>query len=57
MLDEDQNQAYNLSFGHDLVISGQAGTGKTFLIKQIISEQRRRNRKVEIVCSTGIDCK
>jgi ATP-dependent exoDNAse (exonuclease V) alpha subunit len=54
MLDEDQNQAYNLSFGHNLVISGQAGTGKTFLIKQIISEQRRRNRKVEIVCSTGI---
>jgi len=30
MFDEDQQVAINLSNGHNFILSGQAGTGKTF---------------------------
>jgi len=47
MFDEDQQQAFNLSVsGHNLLISGQAGTGKTHLLKHIITNQRQAQRKV-----------
>ena len=42
MFDEDQQFAINLSNGHNFILSGQAGTGKTFLIKHIAQDQRRR---------------
>ena len=41
--------------GHNLLITGQEGTGKSFLVKKIIKHLRTKvNKKVAIVCSTGI---
>lgn len=53
--DEDQNQelAFCLSNGHNLIISGQAGAGKTYVIKRIIRHWKH-DKKIAIVCSTGI---
>jgi MoxR-like ATPase len=39
MLDEDQVTALNLAKnGHNLLITGQAGCGKTFLVKEIAKQ-------------------
>jgi tRNA A37 threonylcarbamoyladenosine biosynthesis protein TsaE len=40
MFDEDQQVAFNLSNGHNFILSGQAGTGTTFLIKHIVQDQQ-----------------
>ncbi|XP_061167824.1 uncharacterized protein LOC133176769 [Saccostrea echinata] len=53
MFDEDQELAFRLSNGHNLIISGQAGTGKTFLVKRIVKKYSKE-KHVAIVCSTGI---
>ena len=55
MLDEDQQTAFDLAKdGHNLVIIGQGGCGKTYLIKHIIKYLRSKSRTVTIACSTGI---
>lgn len=55
MFDEDQIEAFNLiKDGHNLLVSGQAGAGKTFLIKKAVKYLRKHQRKADIVCSTGI---
>ena len=41
MFDEDQQVAFNLSNGHNFILSGQAGTGKTFLIKHNVQDQQK----------------
>lgn len=53
MLDEDQELAFRLSNCHNLIISGQAGTGKTYLVKRIVRHWTNE-KKIAIVCSTGI---
>ncbi|CAC5396937.1 PIF1 [Mytilus coruscus] len=55
-MDEDQKLAFELATsGHNLVISGQAGTGKTFLVKKLVYYMRfKQGKNVSIVCSTGI---
>ena len=45
--------AFRLSSGHNLIISGQTGTGKTFLVKKIV-EAYRKEKHVAIVCYTLI---
>ena len=42
--------------GHNLLLSGQAGTGKSFVVDGMVSELRRCGRKVVVVCSSGISC-
>ena len=54
MLDGDQKIAYDLANGHNLIIRGQAGTGKSILQKYIVKDQREKQKNVTIVCSTGI---
>jgi GTPase SAR1 family protein len=55
MLDEDQQTAlYLVKDGHDLIVIGQGGCGKTFLIKQIVNDLRSKGKTVTIACSTGI---
>jgi ABC-type glutathione transport system ATPase component len=55
MLDEDQQTAFELAKdGHNLVVIGQGGCGKTFLIKQIVNYLRSKGKNVTIACSTGI---
>ena len=55
-MDEDQKYAFNLAVnGHNLVVTGQAGTGKTFLVRKLVQYMRyTQNKNVVIVCSTGI---
>ena len=53
MLDEDT--AFDLAKdGHNIVVIGQGGFGKTFLIKQIVNYLRSKGKTVTIACSTGI---
>jgi signal recognition particle GTPase len=45
-MDEDQLQAYQLALsGHNLLILGQAGTGKTFLTTKIVKSLRHRGKQ------------
>ena len=50
-MDEDQKSAFNLAInGHNLLITGQGGTGKSFLVEIIIKYLRTKvNKKVAIV--------
>ena len=44
MLDEDQVTALNLAKnGHNLLITGQAGCGKTFLVKEIAKQLKNQH--------------
>ena len=55
MLVEDHQSAFDLvKDGHNLVVIGQGGCGKTFLIKQIVNYLRSKGKTVTIACSTGI---
>jgi Cdc6-like AAA superfamily ATPase len=41
-MDEDQVQAYNLIIGgHNLCLTGQAGTGKSYVAKKTVKELRK----------------
>ena len=55
MLDEDRQIAFDLAKnGHNFVVTGQGGCGKTFLIKEIVKYLRSEEKTVTIACSTGI---
>jgi ATP-dependent exoDNAse (exonuclease V) alpha subunit len=55
MLDEDQVTALNLAKnGHNLLITGQAGCDKTFLVKEIAKQLKTLGKQVRICCSTGM---
>ena len=57
MLDEDQVTALNLAkTGDNILITGQAGCGKTFLVKEIAKQLKTLGKQVRICCSTGIAC-
>ncbi|KAL5016878.1 hypothetical protein ScPMuIL_006467 [Solemya velum] len=50
-----QKKAVDLAMaGHNLFITGQAGTGKTFVLKEMISVLRQSGRKVAVLCTTGM---
>ena len=53
MFDEDQELAFRLSSGHNLINSGQVGTGKTFLVEKI-AEEYSKEKHVAIVYSIVI---
>ena len=55
-MDVDQLFTFQAAInGHNLVITGQAGTGKTHITKEIAKHIRYTQKKeVSIVCSTGI---
>ena len=40
--------------GHNILVTGQAGTGKSTLVHALQKDLRRKGRKVAIVCSSGI---
>ena len=42
--------------GHNLLLSGKAGTGKSFVVDGMVSELRGCVKKVVVVCSSGISC-
>ena len=42
--------------GHNLLITGQAGVGKSEVVKRIIATSNARGKNVGIICSSGISC-
>lgn len=42
--------------GHNLFVTGQGGTGKSTVVREIISNLQAVGRKVSVVCSSGIAC-
>ena len=42
--------------GHNVLLSGQARTGKSFVVDGLVNELRCCGRKVVVVCSSGISC-
>lgn len=54
-LNEQQRKAveYVLT-GHNIFLTGCAGTGKSFTIKTIVEEMKKRGKNVNITASTGI---
>ena len=44
------------SKGHNLLITGQAGTGKSTVVEEIIANGKAAGLKVVVVCSSGIAC-
>lgn len=50
-----QQYGYNvLMAGYSVFLTGDAGTGKTYLLNEFIKDQRARNRNVMICAPTGI---
>ena len=39
---------------HNVLITGQAGTGKSYLVRALFSRLMRQGKKVAIVCASGI---
>ena len=51
------DQAFTLKAalsGHNVFITRQAGTGKSFLLKEIFQQLEQSGKKVAIISSTGI---
>ncbi len=40
--------------GHNVLVTGQAGTGKTCLMKEVAQKCQEVGKSVAIVCTTGI---
>jgi thymidylate kinase len=54
-MDEDQTLAYDMILeGHNICLTGQARTGKSFAIRKAVDELRKRGIRVALTCSTGI---
>ena len=56
-LTNDQKEACNAILeGHNLILTGQAGTGKTFVLKEVARDLKFLEKRVAILCTTGIGC-
>ena len=50
-----QQYGYNvLMAGYSVFLTGDAGTGKTYLLNKFIQDQKARNRNVMVCAPTGI---
>ena len=59
MADLNEQQKIALEYaqkGHNFILQGSAGTGKTFLIKSIYENLTKNKKSVAILCTTGISC-
>lgn len=53
----EQKTAFDIALkGHNLLLLGTAGTGKSFLINSIAKALTDIGKRVQITCSTGIAC-
>ena len=43
--------------GHNLLLTGQAGSGKSGVVGSILQECNSKNLRVAVLCSSGIACK
>ena len=56
-MDADQEKAVKVVMdGHNLALLGQAGTGKTFAIKECVNRLSAAGKMVSLTCYTGIAC-
>lgn len=56
-LNKDQQRALDFAVsGHNLFLTGKAGTGKTFVLKYIYSQLVACGKRVAVTCTTGIAC-
>ena len=56
-LNVDQSQKVDFAFeGHNLLITGQAGVGKSEVVKAFIGKAKRAGKKIGVICSSGIAC-
>jgi len=42
--------------GHNLLITGQAGVGKSEVIKAFIGKAKEAGKEIGVICSSGIAC-
>ena len=42
--------------GHNFLVTGQGGTGKSAVVREIISNLQAAGKNVSVACSTGIAC-
>ena len=57
-MDKTQEQAKNLVVeGHNLVLTGQGGTGKTYTIRSCFEWLKKISKKTALTCYTGIACR
>lgn len=54
LTNEQQAVLETVRAGHNVFITGQAGTGKSFLVKEIVKSLRNDGKKVVILCASGI---
>ena len=53
----DQSQIVDFAFkGHNLLITGQAGVGKSEVGKAFIGKAKCVGKKIGVICSSGIAC-
>ena len=56
-LNAEQEEALKfVSAGHNLLITGQAGVGKSRLVTSILKDCEAKNQKAAVICSSGIAC-
>lgn len=56
-MNEEQNLAHGLAVnGHNLLLLGPAGTGKSYVVSEIYRTLTDSGVNVQITCSTGIAC-
>lgn len=57
LLNEKQTHALAVAkAGHNFLLMGSAGTGKTCAVTEIYNELSKIGKKVQLTCSTGIAC-
>ena len=57
MMNNLQRQAFDLvSKGHNVYIGGQAGTGKSYLVSELVKWARGNDKTVGLTCTTGVAC-
>lgn len=54
-MNEDQKKAFDILLsGRNVFLTGDAGTGKTYLINKFIEEMKRQNKNLIVTAPTGI---
>lgn len=56
-MNEKQQSAFDMALqGHNLLLLGLAGTGRSLVVKEIQKRLSETGKTVKITCSTGIVC-